>query len=44
MGSLSGSEEEGSLSLEKLTERQAQIYCLEVSAWLAWKTKGPCYA
>lgn len=44
MGSLSGSEEEGSLRLEKLTERQAQMYCIAASAWLAWKTKGSCYA
>lgn len=44
MGSLSGSEEEGSLRLEKLTERQAQMYCFAVSAWLAWKMKGTCYA
>lgn len=43
MGSPSGSEEEGSLRLEKLTERQAQIYCFAVSAWLSWKMKGSCY-
>lgn len=43
-GSLGGSKEGGSLTWEKLTERQAQIYCLAVSAWLAWKKKASRYA
>lgn len=44
MGSLSGSEEVGSLRLEKLTEKQAQLHCFVLSAWLGWKTKESCYA
>lgn len=44
MGSLGGSKEGGSPTWEKLTERQAQIYCLAVSAWLAWKKKASRYA